>query len=134
MEAIDTHGRVLVIELPEDLPPLITDPDIVERVIANIVSNACRFGPPDQPVRINAGSTGKGIEILVMDRGPGIPEAKRAAMMASFVNLNSERSGAGLGLSVASGFLALLGGELRFDDTPGGGLTVVIELNKIEGR
>lgn len=128
LETIDTFGRVLAIDLPDDLPLIETDPDLAQRVIANVVSNACRFGPPDQPIRINGGTTGHGLELLVIDRGPGIPEKKRAAIMASFQDLNDERSGAGLGLSVASGFMKLLGGELRFDDTPGGGLTVAIEL------
>jgi two-component system sensor histidine kinase KdpD len=132
LETIDTYGRVLAIDLPDDLPLIETDPDLAERVIANVVSNACRFGPPDQPIRINGGTTGHGLELLVIDRGPGIPEKKRAAIMASFQDLNDERSGAGLGLSVAAGFMALLGGELRFDDTPGGGLTVAVELARKE--
>ncbi|MFZ1062706.1 MAG: DUF4118 domain-containing protein [Acidimicrobiales bacterium] len=132
LEAIDTYGRVLVIDLPDDLPLIETDPDLAERAIANVVSNACRFSPPDQPIRICGGSTGRGVELLVIDRGPGIPEKKRAAIMASFQDLNDERSGAGLGLSVASGFMTLLGGELRFDDTPGGGLTVALELTGTE--
>jgi two-component system sensor histidine kinase KdpD len=128
LEAIDTYGRVLAIDLPDDLPLIETDPDLAERVIANVVSNACRFSPTDQPIRICGGTAGRGLELLVIDRGPGIPEKKRASIMASFQDLNDERSGAGLGLSVASGFMTLLGGELRFDDTPGGGLTVAIEL------
>jgi two-component system sensor histidine kinase KdpD len=132
LETIDSHGRVLDIDLPDDLPLIETDPDLAERVIANVVSNACRFGPPDQPIRINGGATGHGFELLVIDRGPGIPEKKRAAIMASFQDLNDERSGAGLGLSVAAGFMTLLGGELRFDDTPGGGLTVALELARTE--
>ena len=66
----------------------------------------------------------------MIDRGPGIPEKKRVALMASFQNLSDERSGAGLGLSVASEIMTLLGGELRFEDTPGGGLTVAIDLER----
>ena len=128
LEATDAQGRVFAIDIPEDLPLIATDPELLERVIANLVSNACRFGPPDQPVRITAGLTGQKVELLIIDRGPGIPESKRSAMMASFQHLSDERSGAGLGLSVASGMMELLGGELRFDDTPGCGLTVVLEL------
>jgi two-component system sensor histidine kinase KdpD len=95
------------------------------------VSNACRFSPTDRPVRISGGKTGQGLELLVIDQGQGIPEAKRNAIMASFQRLNDQRSGVGLGLGVASGFLALLDGQLRFEDTPGGGLTVAIEFTKI---
>jgi two-component system sensor histidine kinase KdpD len=131
LEAIDTYGRVINIDLPDDLPLVATDPDLAERVIANIVSNACRFSPTDRPVRISGGKTGQGLELLVIDQGQGIPEAKRNAIMASFQRLNDQRSGVGLGLGVASGFLALLDGQLRFEDTPGGGLTVAIEFTKI---
>jgi len=128
LETIDSQGRVFDIDLADDVPLISTDPDLAERVIANIVSNACRFGPPDQPIRICGGATSDGVELLVIDRGPGIPEKKRVALMASFQNLSDERSGAGLGLSVASEIMTLLGGELRFEDTPGGGLTVAIDL------
>jgi two-component system sensor histidine kinase KdpD len=105
---------------------LTTDPDLLERVIANVVSNACEFSPEDQVVRLSAGLTSSGIELLVIDRGPGTREAERRIPKAQLEEETSED----IGLSVASGFITLLGGELRFEDTPGGGLTVVIELSQ----
>jgi two-component system sensor histidine kinase KdpD len=114
--------------MSDDLPGFITDPVLAERVIAVVLHNACRFNPVDQPVRINAGVSGGFVQILVIDRGPGIPPAKRAAILAPVRRRNDDQSGADLGLAVASGFAELLGGHLRFEDTPGGGLTVVIEL------
>jgi two-component system sensor histidine kinase KdpD len=128
LETIDTRGRTLDIHLPDDLPPLKTDPDLIERVIANVVSNACRFSPSDKPVRIRAGASSGKVDLLVIDCGPGIHESQRESILAPFQRLNDEGSGAGLGLTVAYGFISLLGGRLRFEDTPGGGLTVVIEL------
>lgn len=128
LETIDTGGRSLDVDLPDDLPLLRTDPDLAESVIANVVSNACRYSPSDRPVRINAGVAGQYVELLVIDRGPGIPQANRATILAPFQRHNVEQSGAGLGLTVAAGFVSLLGGQLRFEDTPGGGLTVAIEL------
>ncbi len=130
LETIDTRGRTLDIQLPDDLPPLKSDPDLIERVIANVVSNACRFSPSDKPVRIRAGASPGKVDLLVIDCGPGIPESKRESILAPFQRLNDEGSGAGLGLTVASGFVNLLGGQLRFEDTPGGGLTVVIGLRQ----
>jgi two-component system sensor histidine kinase KdpD len=128
LETIDTQGRRLEINLPDSLPALRTDPDLYERVVANVVANACRFSPPDQPVRIRAGVSPGKVDLLVIDCGPGIHESERQGILAPFQRLNDEGSGAGLGLTVASGFVNLLGGTLRFEDTPGGGLTVVIEL------
>jgi two-component system sensor histidine kinase KdpD len=128
LKSIDTQGRTLDIDMSDDLPGFITDPVLAERVIAVVLHNACRFNPVDQPVRINAGVSGGFVQILVIDRGPGIPPAKRAAILAPVRRRNDDQSGADLGLAVASGFAELLGGHLRFEDTPGGGLTVVIEL------
>jgi len=127
LAAIDTLGRVIDLDVPADLPALRTDPELVEQVIATVVSNACRFSPSDRPVRISAGAVGMFLEILVIDRGPGIAESERVRILAPFESLHGEGDGAGLGLAVATRLVSLLGGQLRFEDTPGGGLTVSIE-------
>ena len=124
IETIDTQGRVIDIDFADELPKLTTDPDLLERVIANVVSNACAFSPEDQAVRLSAGVTANGVELLVIDRGPGTRDVRRRIPRAQ----PEEGTDEAIGLSVASGFVTLLGGELRFEDTPGGGLTVVIEL------
>jgi two-component system, OmpR family, sensor histidine kinase KdpD len=125
---VDTRGRTVDSDVPDDLPTLHTDPVLVQRVIANIVSNACRFGPVDKPVTIKAGVVGDFIELLVVDRGPGMPVALRDAVLAPFDRLSGDQLTAGLNLTVASGFTQLLGGRILFEDTPGGGLTVALEL------
>jgi two-component system sensor histidine kinase KdpD len=125
---VDTRGRTVDSDIASDLPPVITDPVLVQRVIANVVSNACRFGPVDQPVIIKAGVVGAFVELLVVDRGPGMPTALREAVLAPFDRLSGDQLNAGLNLTVASGFTQLLGGRLLFEDTPGGGLTVAVEL------
>ena len=125
---VDTRGRTVDCDIASDLPPVITDPVLVQRVIANIVSNACRFGPVDQPVTLKAGVVGDFVELLVSDRGPGMPTALREAVLAPFDRLSGDQLNAGLNLTVASGFTQLLGGRLLFEDTPGGGLTVAVEL------
>jgi two-component system, OmpR family, sensor histidine kinase KdpD len=62
----------------------------------------------------------------VIDRGPGLSAAQRSALLVPAQRLNPE-GGASLGLSVAAGFVELLKGEIRLEDTPGGGLTVVVQ-------
>ncbi|MBU6516307.1 MAG: DUF4118 domain-containing protein [Acidobacteria bacterium] len=128
LETIDTLGRTLKIEIPEDLPSVMTDPDLYERVIANIIANACRFSPADQPVTIRAGVDAKFLDLLVIDRGPGVDPAMVERIKAPFQRLGDDASGAGLGLTVANGFIELLGGSIRMEDTPGGGLTVVVAI------
>jgi two-component system sensor histidine kinase KdpD len=130
--SLDAKGHVLDLDVAVDLPMVTTDPDLLERVITNVVSNALRFSPADQPVRLTAGMTATGIELLVIDHGPGTRDPRRRIRVA-----NEQREEEGprvaeddLALSVAAGFIKLLGGELRFDDTPGGGLTVAICLGE----
>jgi two-component system, OmpR family, sensor histidine kinase KdpD len=125
---VDTRGRTVECDVPKELPSLVTDPILIQRVITNVVSNACRFGPADKPVIIKVGVVGDYVEMLVIDRGPGMPEGLREAVLAPFNRLSGDQLDAGLNLTVASGFTQLLGGRILFEDTPGGGLTVAVEL------
>jgi two-component system sensor histidine kinase KdpD len=128
IETIDVHDRTIELDLHEHLPALTTDPDLLERVIANVVSNACEFSPEEQVIRLIAGATARGAEILVIDRGPGTRDPRRRIPDRTSNREHDELSEENIALSVAEGFIRLLDGELRFEDTPGGGLTVVIEL------
>jgi two-component system sensor histidine kinase KdpD len=129
LSSLGETGTDVVVSLPQDLPPILVDPELLERVIANVVANAARLSPPRSVVRVTAGVVGDKLEMLVVDRGPGIPAAKRAHVFRPFQRLDDAAdTGVGLGLSIVQGFTELLGGELRLEDTPGGGLTVVISL------
>ena len=128
IETIDTHERTIELDFPEHLPTLTTDPDLLERVVANAVSNACECNPEDQVIRLSAGATARGVELLVIDRGPGTRDPRRRIPDEISNGEREELSEENIALSVAEGFIRLLGGELRFEDTPGGGLTVVIKL------
>ena len=124
---VDTKGRRVEIEFPSDLPTVVTDPDLLERVVINLLTNACAFSPLDEAIRVSAGCTPGEVELLVIDRGPGTRDPRRRIPA-----LGGEREDTGadedLGLRVAAGFVKVLGGELRFEDTPGGGLTAVASL------
>jgi two-component system sensor histidine kinase KdpD len=100
---------------------------MLERAIAIVVGNALQFGPVKESVRIAAGATERSIELLVIDRGPGMSEARRDAILDPAQHFSRDHRGVDLGLTVASGFVRMLGGDFRFEDTPGGGLTVVFE-------
>jgi two-component system sensor histidine kinase KdpD len=125
---VDTRGRRIEQEIATDLPPLFTDPVLAQRVLANVLSNACRFSPLDSPVAVKVGAVGDLIELLVIDQGPGMNQQQRDVVLAPFERLRGEQLNAGLNLTVASGFARLLGGRLHFEDTPSGGLTVAVEL------
>ena len=125
---LDAGDQVFDVDLAPDLAPLITDAALLSRVLVNVLDNAVRFGPVGSPIRISAGQSGEFVEVLVIDRGPGVDEAAKERLIAPSGQLNDEESVAGIALTVSAGFLKPLGGELRFEDTPGGGLTVCIEL------
>jgi two-component system sensor histidine kinase KdpD len=126
-------GRV-VVEISESLPEVQTDPDLLERVVANLVENAMTWSPTDQAVRITAGEVAGRIDLRISDRGPGIPTVARDTVFQPFQRLGDSpnREGVGLGLSVARGLLQAMGNELVIEDTPGGGTTMVIAM-KIAG-
>jgi two-component system sensor histidine kinase KdpD len=125
---VDSRGRTIEQEIAPHLPPLFTDPVLAQRVLANVLSNACRFSPLDSPVAVKVGVVGDLIELLVIDQGPGMDQQQRDVVLAPFERLRGEQLNAGLNLTVASGFAQLLGGRLHFEDTPGSGLTVAVEL------
>ncbi|MFI5036216.1 MAG: DUF4118 domain-containing protein [Acidimicrobiales bacterium] len=128
LEGVDTRDRIVDVETADESATVVTDRYLVERALANVITNACRFGPLDQPVRVRAGIVADLLEILVVDRGPGMPVAQRDVVLAPFQHLSGAQLNAGINLTVAAGFLQLLGGQLRFEDTPGGGLTVAVEV------
>jgi two-component system sensor histidine kinase KdpD len=118
------------VEVSSDLPEALCDAVLVQRVIVNLVANALRYSPPDAPIIITASSFGERLELRVIDRGPGIPPARLAEAFQPFQRLGDtdNTTGVGLGLALSNGFMEAMGGSLEAEDTPGGGLTVVVTL------
>jgi two-component system sensor histidine kinase KdpD len=117
------------VDVADTLPPVCADPGLLERVVANVVSNAVRHAPSG-PVKVAASVHLDQIELRVIDRGPGIRPDDRERVFAPFQRLGDRDTGAGvgLGLAVARGFTEAMGGTLTPEDTPGGGVTMVIAL------
>jgi two-component system sensor histidine kinase KdpD len=116
--------------VPETLPRVVADPGLLERAIANIVSNAVTHSPPGTDVHLEAGAVDDRVDLRVVDRGPGVPRAQRDRIFQPFQRLGDspQDGGVGLGLAVAKGFVEAMDGEVEVEDTPGGGLTVVLRL------
>ena len=108
---------------------VMADSGLLERVLANLIDNALRYAP-DSVVRVNAGRVGDRVLITVADEGPGIPRGTEEQLFAPFQRLGDRDNsiGVGLGLSVARGFVEAMGGTITASDTPGGGLTIEIDL------
>lgn len=107
----------------------LADSGLLERVLANVIDNALRYAD-DGPIRVTAGRVADRVLIAVSDEGPGIARGAEAQLFAPFQRLGDQdtSSGVGLGLSVARGFVEAMGGTIGAMDTPGGGLTVEIDL------
>jgi two-component system, OmpR family, sensor histidine kinase KdpD len=122
------------LEVPETLPRVLADRGLLERALANVLSNAVRFSPAGSPPRVTAGVVDGVVDVRVVDRGPGVPRAERERLFKPFQRLgdSGQSAGVGLGLAVAKGFIEAMGGEIEADDTPGGGLTIVTRLRAAE--
>jgi two-component system sensor histidine kinase KdpD len=105
---------------------LTTDPGLLARVVSEAVDSACRATRQVRPVHVRGGRAGDRVEILVIDQNPERTPVPRSASRS---RATAERARADdVALFVAAGLTAALGGEMRFEDTPGGGLTVVVNL------
>jgi two-component system sensor histidine kinase KdpD len=118
------------LDLPDALPLIATDPGLLERAVANLVANALRYSPAERPPLLHAHAAGDVVVLEIVDHGPGVPAAMKARIFEAFQQLSDQRNneGVGLGLAVARGFVEATGGTLAAHDTPGGGLTMRMEL------
>ncbi|QEU91324.1 sensor histidine kinase [Streptomyces kanamyceticus] len=124
------------LDIPETLPMVAVDKGLLERAVANIVENAVKYAPHGEPVKVSASALGERVEVRVVDRGPGVPDTAKDRIFAPFQRYGDAPRGAGvgLGLAVARGFVEAMGGTLTAEDTPGGGLTMVLTLRAAAGR
>ena len=116
--------------VPDDLPLVRTDPVLLERVLANLFANALAHSPEGRPPALHAYPAGDTVLLEVADHGTGVADEFKLRMFEPFERLGERASGTGvgLGLAVAKGFLAAMGGSIVATDTPGGGLTVQVIL------
>ncbi|MGW3773517.1 ATP-binding protein [Actinomadura verrucosospora] len=129
--SLDHPGAAGVrIRISGGLPEVPADPVLLQRVLANLIANAVRHNPPGERVTVTASAHADRVELRVIDRGPGIPASERDAVFAPFQRLDDRGDGAGvgLGLALARGMTEAMGGTLLPEETPGGGLTMVVTL------
>ncbi|MFF4449829.1 ATP-binding protein [Streptomyces sp. NPDC001502] len=118
------------LDIPETLPMVAVDRGLLERSVANIVENAVKYNPAGQTVHVSASALADRLELRVVDRGPGVPDEAKDRIFEPFQRHGDAPAGTGvgLGLAVARGFLEAMDGTLSAEDTPGGGLTMVLTL------
>jgi len=136
LDGIPDPESTVVLDVPESLPMVATDKGLLERVVANVVENAAKYSPNEEPVLVAASAIADRVELRVVDRGPGVPDEAKERIFEPFQRYGDapRGNGVGLGLAVARGFAETMGGTLTAEDTPGGGLTMVLTLPVAAGR
>lgn len=111
-----------------DVPSVLADAVLLQRAVVNLLSNALRFAP-SPPLIATSLFEGR-VQLRVIDDGPGIPTERREDVFVAFQRFGDtdNTTGVGLGLALSKGFVEAMGGTLEVEDTPGGGLTMVLEL------
>jgi two-component system sensor histidine kinase KdpD len=123
----DSLGLEMVV--PEGFPLVLADPGLLERVLANLFSNALRYSPAAAPPELQVQLSGDTVRLEVIDHGQGVPDEQKERIFEPFTRVGDRHHpGVGLGLAVAKGFAEAMGGRIEAADTPGGGLTVRISL------
>src|SRR5277367_540984 len=127
LRGLDDADQLLIF-VPDDLPLVRADPGLLERVFANLFSNALRHSPPDQRPSLRAREDGDRVILDVIDHGCGVPAELKERIFEPFARLDERSPGVGLGLAVAKGFAEAMGGAIVAIDTPRGGLTVRVTM------
>lgn len=126
---IAAPDRRVEVDVPESLPAVTADPALLERVVANLVSNALLYSPAHSPVRLAARVTEDEVQLDVTDEGPGIPEGQREEVFSPFHRVGAQPDGgSGLGLAIVRGFSDAMGVGVELVSPEAGGLTVRLHL------
>jgi two-component system, OmpR family, sensor histidine kinase KdpD len=120
--------REVDVLVPDGLPWVKVDPLLIVQVLANLVDNANRHGPPGTPITVAARALKSGrVWVSVSDRGPGVPASERQAVFEKFVRFDTGGR-SGLGLAIAKAFVEAHGDQIWVEDAPGGGARFVFTL------
>jgi signal transduction histidine kinase len=137
--ALAERRQQLVIELAEPLPDVMADPRHTGRLMANLLTNASKYGPEGSSIIVRAAAL-KGprrmVRFEVGDQGPGISSAQQAGLFNRFYRVRavSEEPGIGLGLAIAQGIVVAHGGEIGVESAPGSGTRVWFTLPAVNEK
>jgi signal transduction histidine kinase len=107
--------------------PISADPARIRQALANLVTNALRYGAPGGTIEIRVDRATTGAVIAVHDDGPGIPPEILERVFERFVR-GTDSTGSGLGLAIVADIAAAHGGSVTVTSTPGDGTTVALVL------
>lgn len=125
-----TGQRALTVTVEPGLPPLLIDAVLIERVLWNLLENACKYSPASSPIEISVTRQGDFVDVAILDRGPGLPPGREESIFRLFQRGNAESNvaGAGLGLAIARSITDAHLGNLLARNRPGGGCSFHLQL------
>lgn len=131
--------HTVVVEVPEDLPPVLLDYVAMDQVISNLIENATKYTAPGTEIEVSVSRSGNEVRVEVADRGPGVPPASIPYLFEPFYRISApgpKPKGTGLGLAVAKGLVEAHGGRIRVANRSGGGarFTITLPLSGPDGE
>lgn len=120
-------------ELAEGLPELPLDPDRLNQILYNLITNAIRYTTPGTTITLQTEKTGKGVRLTVADEGPGIAPEDLPHVFEQFYRGDKSRNrasgGSGIGLSLAKSFVEAQGGTIKAENRKTGGAAFIVEFS-----
>ena len=127
-----SQGLTLTCDLPEEMPAVTGDPERIQQVIINIITNAIKYNKPQGSIAITGGVEAGQVFLRVEDTGIGVPKADLERLFERFYRVDKARSresgGTGLGLAIAKQIVETHGGRIGFDSEYGKGSIVTLYL------
>lgn len=133
----DNKEQSIQLILPEDLPHLHVDIDMIRRVLVNLLENASKYSPPGSFIQIGALTENEWVRVWVQDNGPGIPASEHERIFSKFTRLSSRDStvkGLGLGLAYCRLAIEAHQGRIWVESEPGEGARFIFQLPLTESR
>lgn len=122
---LEQAGMQVVRHMDGEVPLVRADRDAVRQALLNLIDNALKYAAAGKELTVDLGRVGDRCRIAILDRGPGVPTPHRERIFDQFHRvddaLTADRSGSGLGLSIARRLLRDMGGDLCFHPRGGGG-------------
>lgn len=115
---LSVRGQELELDVPGGLPEVWADRRRITQVLNNLISNACKFGPRDQPITVRVQPRGAQVLVSVLDRGPGVKAEAQAQLFQPFKRSDdTTQGGVGLGLAIVKSIIERHSGEVGYRRT-----------------
>jgi two-component system, OmpR family, sensor histidine kinase KdpD len=126
-----TEEREIRLQLPDKLPLVFVDAELIRLAIRQLIDNALKYSYPSSPITIGVQAGEKGVIVTVRDEGPGIAETEQARIFEKFYRSTKDRhliTGTGMGLTIAREVLRAHGSDVEVRSSPGKGSEFYLSL------